>query len=347
MALSGSLHDFDLSYIVQIISQEGKTGKLVLRTDGKQGCIVFTQGKITYADDGDMQLSDMILRYVAEIKRYPKDKLRQLDKSGGAQPARLAAEVLKRNLCEPEELETLCLTGLEDLACALFLWDDGNYHFDVLPSVDSFRIQNLACSADAIMMEAARRADEWQRMTEALKGATVFIRADQAPNESRSYNPLDNAVEYVYARIDGASSIAYLCENSFLAKYRIHEALYELIQTGRITALSPKLSRSINAALQRSTTRHGDGLTETILASVAATVFVFAVAGLGLGLIQGVLLGDQREAAQEQQNRIDRIQAEQKVAIASLRYHAWGRAPLADVRELITFGYLSPRDIPR
>ena len=49
MALTGHLHDFDISYIFQIVSQEGKTGKLALQGPGGDAFVVFERGRIVSA----------------------------------------------------------------------------------------------------------------------------------------------------------------------------------------------------------------------------------------------------------------------------------------------------------
>jgi hypothetical protein len=346
MGLSGSLSDFDLSYIVQIISQESKTGKLVLQTDGMRGLLVFAAGKIVYAGDGGMELADMIMRFCAEIKNCPASRLRSLRKECGPHPARFAAELVKRDVCSAHELHRLCETGLEDLACELFLWENGQYHFEVLADVSGFRIHDRALAPDAVMMEAARRADEWRHMGQTIHETAVFIRSEQSPYAGSRDAALDNTREYVYSRVDGSSSTAYLCETSFLTKYRIFEALDELLKEGAVSPLSPKLSRSINAALRRTDPAETAGLSETVAASIATAVFIAVLALVGLGLIRGVWLADAVDAARQRSQQVRRVQNERKIAIASLRYHAWGRTPLSQTEELIDKGYLSPRDLP-
>ena len=72
MSLAGNLSDFDISYILQIISQESKSGKLVLVSDETEGYIVFKKGHVISAGTNKQDLQSMLLKYLLKVRKYPR-----------------------------------------------------------------------------------------------------------------------------------------------------------------------------------------------------------------------------------------------------------------------------------
>src|ERR1051326_3974389 len=66
MALKGTLKDFSVADIFQLIGQQGKSGSLWVRTQQKEAHIVFDHGKVVLGtfkkSDEDFLLGTMMLR---------------------------------------------------------------------------------------------------------------------------------------------------------------------------------------------------------------------------------------------------------------------------------------------
>ncbi|SVD16100.1 uncharacterized protein METZ01_LOCUS368954, partial [marine metagenome] len=60
MALKGTLKDFGIADILQLISHQTKSGELVLRTRGQQVTVWFVSGNIVGAEEAGRKRRDML-----------------------------------------------------------------------------------------------------------------------------------------------------------------------------------------------------------------------------------------------------------------------------------------------
>jgi hypothetical protein len=201
MSLTGSLRDFDLSYIFQIVAQESKTGKLVLNSSDKEGYVIFDGGKIVSAGTSDKDIRTVILTYLAAVKLVSAQAVRALANTCKDDIHQLAAESMRLEYISKEELFRLVEISLEDFACGLFVWKQGTYQFNLLPDVSKHCIGTISLSTEAVTMEAARRVDEWERIRPYIGMHSVFVKSgveSQDGPPAAEATALENPAEYLY-----------------------------------------------------------------------------------------------------------------------------------------------------
>lgn len=346
MALSGNLHDFDISYIFQIISQEGKTGKLILSSDDTDGIIVFKQGKIIYAGTNKENLQSMLYKYLRMIHKCPESEIKEIRALYHNNLGHLCHEVLERGYISSQELSIITELTVEDIACSIFLWKQGNYQFDTLPNVDIYQIGNYSLSSDALTMEAARRLDERQRNKSFFTKNTVFIHTDSVPQAAnKEYpDPLSHFSDFLLDCIDGTSSTEFLCQKSFLSEYQVYQALYELIEEKKITPLPDAISSSINAALKRTDSSDMD-ISKILLSSIITATCIAVIYFLGTIIVNEVLFSKSIAERHHVRSELIRAQSNQKIAIATLQYQANNGTPPLSFRDLVRSGSIGKRDL--
>ncbi len=346
MALSGSLHDFDISYIFQIIAQEGKTGRLVLSSNDSEGYIVFKQGRIISAGTSKENLQVMLYNYLAATKACAEHEISGLRALYHNNLSHLSQKLLSREFLTPDQITAIIETGTEDIACGIFLWKQGNYRFDILQNVDKYEVGNFALSADAITMEAARRLDEWNRMTQNFTKDTVFIHSEAVSlNQSSAVqDPIEDFSVYLLTRIDGTSSVEFLCQESFFSVYQVNQALFELMENKKITPLPDKISSSIIAALQRKESSDID-TSKILLSSIITATCIAVIYFTGTILFNGILFSDSLAERHRVQTDLVRTQTNQKMAIGTLQYQAHHGSPPLSFRNLVESGTIDKRDL--
>jgi hypothetical protein len=346
MALRGSLREFELADIFQLISHDGKTGQLVLSHNAQEGFVIFSQGSIVAAGNGNQNLQTMLFNYLIQVKRYSEEELNELLYLCQGEMRLFSQELTNRTYVSADELSALVKTGIEDLACSLFLWEDGHYRFDSLDSMDEYIIAGVVFPADAITMEAMRRTDEWKRMRRNLSDDTVF---SLSPNPShrtpgaQQSSPLYDPAGYVLSLVDGTSSIAALCERSIFFKYRLYEVLFGLWQDSEIYPLSVKRAPSASARERGGSVRFGQFLAASAtLLTVAAWVVLLAVSSF---VARRTVFHRIIVARQDLSTTVKSAQAERKLEIARLQHRAEkGPAKASSVRDLVNEGFLDRSD---
>jgi len=348
MSLAGNLSDFDISYILQIISQEGKSGKLVLIADDEEGYIVFKKGNVISAGTNKQDLQSMVFQYLLKVRKYSQDEVTEIRALYHENLRHLSNKLLEKGFLSLLELSTILETGIEDIACSLFHWNRGNYRFETIPNVDSYQVGNFSISTDAIIMEAARRQDEMKRMSELISRNTVFVRAEGSSEINVSIDPistLKNFPGYIFTLIDGTSSTEVICQESFFSKYQVYVALNELLQEKKITPLSDTISLTISSALKKIGESKATRLSRIFTSALAAVVFIVIIYLLGAIFLEDLLFSKTIEESHRLRSELTHSRSYQKVAIGTLQYQGnYGSLPLYPT-DLINKKILEKRDL--
>jgi hypothetical protein len=247
-----------------------------------------------------------------------------------------------------EVLESFATSVIEDIAGSFFLWIKGTYHFSSVPYVDEIAASCVSISVENIIMEAMRRVDEWHRMEKLIHDDTVFVPNERRDkNTGKDINPLSQADEFIYSKIDGISTVATLFRTSCLTEYKVYETLNVLLAAKRITPLSARISQSVVAALEKKEQEEKEGSKPLI---TAATVLVTAGMIIATIFIGYFLLHSLFFSKIELESRLSKLelplaQALQKVTVASVQYHALYDAANRDLNDLTNASLLLKTDI--
>lgn len=173
MALQGSLDDFNILNILQMIKLEGKTGRLTL-TDGDELVkITFDNGSIIFAEISPAKeearlkgtlINNRILDAQAwnELKKEHEDKLKPFWEILSKQtPAQILVELMRRHI-------------LDNVYYAL-RWKRGNYEFAPMKGIKYNEKVMTPMDVDAVLMEGCRIADEWPRITASIPPFPTFL----------------------------------------------------------------------------------------------------------------------------------------------------------------------------
>jgi hypothetical protein len=161
MALKGTLRDFGLSDIFQLISHQRKTGILYLEDKGKSVAVTFDEGKVVGAKSGTAKthekerVGDILVKSgLVDMVRL-EECLREQKRT-----AKKLGVVLTEKNYLTEELFSAALTfQIKETLYKIFQWGSGTYKFDTTKvSYDKQFISPLP--AEFILMEAARIIDE-------------------------------------------------------------------------------------------------------------------------------------------------------------------------------------------
>jgi|WetSurMetagenome_2_1015567.scaffolds.fasta_scaffold00051_42 hypothetical protein len=341
MALRGSLREFELSEIFQLISRDSKTGQLVLSNRDAQAFVIFSKGAVISAGSSEQNLQTFLFRYLKAVRHYAEEEMNELLYVCHGEMRQFSQELVNRKYLTVNELTALAQMAIEDLACGLFLWDDGNYRFDTLDGIQEYLVGGVSFPVDAITMEAMRRSDEWKRIRQNMSNATIFSVADKSKVPAAPASPLSNPSEYVLSMVDGTASVGILCDKSILHPYRVYETLFGLWQNSVIAPLAVKRQETKLQSLSAGKRAEG-------LASAVASVVIVLVWMSALFLVS--YFGKQtflRNADTARFKSIAAVEIQRNIrknAIASLQYRALRGQPPQNGTTLVASGLISKND---
>ena len=229
MAIEGSLSDVSLADISQLLGMGGKTGCLSLTHKDNFGYIYFEDGRVIYASvvNRPDRLGDLLVANGAIDREQLETAIQQHRRDKG----KLLGEVLvEMGALTQDELHKYISIQIEEAVYRIFQWSEGSFQFkpDVMPEDQVFQV---SLSVDGVLMEGARRVDEWSVVEKKISSVDLIFALERNPLEEEDLDLTDDQ-RRIIPLIDGTRSVTNLVDESGLVEFDTGKALYALIQAG-------------------------------------------------------------------------------------------------------------------
>ena len=155
MALKGTLKDFGIADILQLIAQQAKSGELTVRTKGQQVTVWFVGGNIVGAEENGRIQKDMLGSMMVranELTQAELDYSLEIQRRTGR---RLGEILLEATNISVDGLRDFAELQTTETVYKLFLWESGQYSFSQLES-DEVNNRGVLISGEHILMEGFR-----------------------------------------------------------------------------------------------------------------------------------------------------------------------------------------------
>jgi hypothetical protein len=344
MVLSGTLREFILADVMQLLTQQKITGKLILINGTIEGHIVFRNGIIVSAVREQEHFPMKLFYFLTEMRQQSKTKVREVFSSYENNVAGLTAFIENKGLLSHDELENYATNVTIDITCSLFLWKRGNYRFDSMPSVDHLIPARIEIPVENVVMEAMRRIDEWHRMREAINEATIFSHAGKQINLQDDHDPINDPSPYFFHRIDGTTDVKTLLKDSFLTDYKIYETLYQMMQDELIHPLSDSVTRSIRAAMLKKDQQQSVNSFLPPLVAAAVSIGIIVLIILVALLLRGVFFSQLLKDSNQIRNEITLQDAALHLNDAELFSRSMTITPSTPENREIDFYSITPKE---
>jgi len=178
MAITGSLENISLPEVLQLLGHGRKTGTITITRDSSSGTIQIEAGSIVHASvreaangegkgwrgSGAAQVEGV---YRGEAGGTPRAL-------GEPMPGTWTPRVDEEQASRRGGGESPARGGIEEAVFALFAWSAGSFHFEPGP-VGPRGPGRVALSAESLLLEAARRADERCRRVPAVPPPEIGV----------------------------------------------------------------------------------------------------------------------------------------------------------------------------
>jgi hypothetical protein len=233
MALRGSLKDFSLPDVFQLITFSRKTGVLRISGPGDaSGAVWFRDGEVFFAQS-NWHHELLGERLVAARKITPSALEKALEirhaESGGAR--RLGQVLVAEGYITEKVLEAFVQEQIQDTIFDLMRWEDGEFDFELLPEVVDEDI-GLTVSIENVIMEGSRRLDEWARIRKKVPSMDVVFKMATAPGEGTFEISLKPVEWSLLLLVDGTRSVAELARDTGRTDFEVARILYGLFSAG-------------------------------------------------------------------------------------------------------------------
>ena len=129
----------------------------------------------------------------------------------------------------------------EEAVYELAIWNDGEFHFE--PDVEP-GIKTITKSNTNLLMEAARRLDEWRVLSRKIPSLELIPEFVVDQNQERGQIQLNTSEWLILSKINGKSDIRTIAKTCNLSIFDVSKLLYGLIAHGLValknaTAVQP------------------------------------------------------------------------------------------------------------
>jgi hypothetical protein len=173
MALEGSLRDFDLFSLFNMIKTQGKSGTLVLSRGQEFVKIFFDQGEIVGCDSNQVRMEDRVGAMLVRLGRLSGEELLAMIQRQRQTLKRMGTLLLESGRVTSQDLQDALFNQAMSIIYRTFRWVEGDYRFDSILPLDLDRENFPPIPVDTVLMEAARIMDEWPEVQRRLPDSTV------------------------------------------------------------------------------------------------------------------------------------------------------------------------------
>jgi tetratricopeptide (TPR) repeat protein len=232
MAIEGPLAELSIQDVLQLLELAHKTGLLTVRSDrlNDEAIVHFSRGAIVFAvrRRSTRRLGQLLIR-AGRLTQRELDRALELQRANPAQ--RLAEILLEMGSVGEEELERQLRFQMEETIYEIMPWTDGYFKFEERADLSDQRLL-ARVRVESLLMEGARRIDEWTRLESKVSGPEAIPML--AEESGRELTPLElRADEWeVLAEIDGQRDIRQLAADLGRSAFDVAKTVYGLVSTG-------------------------------------------------------------------------------------------------------------------
>lgn len=227
MALEGSLRDFGLADILQLIYFQKKTGILTLSGHKDRVRLMFYDGNVIETESlkrpEDQRVGKILLKKGLISNQDLRAGLEEQRTSG----ERLGTIFLRKELLPLEDLRQTLLSQMTETVVQLFSWKEGTYEFQS-ETLTANRDLPITLDTQHLLMEGLRVIDEWSLVEGKVTLNTVFRRTEQT--EAMPTADEEDILRFV----DGENDVSMIIELSGIEDFQVSRMLIPLMERGII-----------------------------------------------------------------------------------------------------------------
>jgi hypothetical protein len=298
MALEGTIKDFGLPDIFQLIGLQRKTGILSLTNekDKETVTVTFENGMVVMADSSARRLEDRLGNVLVKQGKISRTRLEEALGVQKQTLQRLGHILSTGSAITQKDLQHALQVQVSQIVFRVFRWRDGRYQFSPADSVDYDRENFSPMSADFILMEGIRMVDEWPIIEKKIPTFDIVFRPvvdpsmiqvgasepeDSGSGEIRRGTPaasgrirLSPEEDRVFRKVDGVRTVQAIIDSTGATEFDVCRTLFDFLNRNLISAEG----RGATPVLRDV----AEGRRASSLPGYAVAAFVLLLAGAGL-----------------------------------------------------------------
>jgi hypothetical protein len=239
MAIEGPLKELSIHDVCQLLDLSRKTGTLRVTSELRQnaGTVFYEDGVVVGAEIRSNPHPLGRLLYAAG-----KITEEELARARGAQAAgdsrRLGEILVSQNAISPRELARHVRQQIEEVVFELMGWSEGYFSFEEGRGGEWPTEATIRIPTSLLLMEAARRIDEWSRIEKKISHLGIVPRLGQEPAPDGPLDLLPTEWE-VLSIVDGNRTIRDVAATLGRSEFDVAKTVFGLASAGLLMLEDP------------------------------------------------------------------------------------------------------------
>jgi tetratricopeptide (TPR) repeat protein len=239
MAIEGPLKELNIHDVFQLLDLGRKTGVLRVTSELRQnaGVVHFDRGAVIAAQitSNPHVLGELLLRS-GKLREEDLARARALQAAGDRR--RLGEILIAIDAVGRRELDRCVRAQVEEVVFELMSWSEGYFSF-VEGALDRSGIEApVSIPTEALMMEAARRIDEWARIETRVLHLGMIPRLRAGDDDAAPLDLVPFEWE-VLSAVDGTRDIRSISESLGRSDFDVARTIYGLTTAGVVVLEQP------------------------------------------------------------------------------------------------------------
>jgi len=187
-SLQGSLESFKLPEILTFLSTARKTGTLVVESGMWKSSVFLDAGALVYAtsSQASLRLGELLLRK----KKISSEQFAQIDALMQSDGGRFGQIAVDQGVLSDEQLRDFLKIQVSEILFDAFVWRDGMFFFTDEMTLPPYAA-TISVDLPNLIMEGARRIEEWEQCVRLLPDSSVVFRVVSTPESDKITLSLD------------------------------------------------------------------------------------------------------------------------------------------------------------
>lgn len=292
--MSGTIQDFGVADIFQLISQQAKTGRLSLSNGVETVLVMFKDGRVVHAETASTPPERLFGSLLVRAEIIDAKQLERALEVQRRTLERIGAVLVSEGFVDEATVTEMARLQVTETLYGLFEWSRGTYEFET-SNVDMYLGVASPIRAEHLVMNGIRMTDEWPGIRARIPSYDRLVERVRplppAPAPSEPADPFGLTVppedpigppeRAVYALVRPGRTVQKLVDVSRLGEFETCRALSELMGQGYVRVVEPVAQHGERLSWRERTI---EILGELGRVTVSATLVVAAGAVFARGL---------------------------------------------------------------
>ena len=239
MAIEGPLRELGIHDVFQLLDLSRKTGTLAVTSElrDNEGTVHFQNGRVVAAaiKSNPHRIGELLMRAGRVTAAQVADASAAQTERGDTR--RLGEILLDMGAITQKELERQIRIQIEAVVFELLSWREGFFRFEEGPMQGVPMVQ---IGTEALLMEGARRIDEWSRISDRVPSLLAIPRlTDSGDDKHAPMLDLLPSEWEVLTMIDGTLDLRAIASRLARTEFDTAKVVYGLVSTGVVVLTVP------------------------------------------------------------------------------------------------------------